>query len=178
MSMFRRAMDYLGLGPDDAYEDYDASTQVDRERVERDRTPRGPGHDRGVRDAGRDHRGRHERHERVDDLDGRDGLGERQDSGVTLRGRGVRDLEPSVRPIPVRADPVTVYPARYEDAKELADHFATGRPVIINVQSTEARVMRRIVDFASGVCYAQGGQMEKIEQGVFVMRPGARTQRT
>ncbi len=169
MSMFRRAMDYLGLGPDDAYEDYDASTQVDRERIVRDRAPRGPVRDRGVRGAGR---------ERLDDLDDRDDLGGRDDSGVTLRGRGVRDPEPSVRPLPVRADPVTVYPERYEDAKELADHFATGRPVIINVQSTEARVMRRIVDFASGVCYAHGGQMEKIEQGVFMMRPGARTQRS
>ena len=30
MSMFRRAMDYLGLGPDDAYDDYDASIATER----------------------------------------------------------------------------------------------------------------------------------------------------
>jgi len=173
MSMFRRAMDYLGLGPDDAYEDYDASAPAPRDRLVRDRGPR----DRGLRD--RDVREGLD--DEWDDRDDRDDLRARErrdDSGVTVRpSAGGRRIEPAVRPIPVRTDPVTVYPERYEDAKELADNFAAGRPVIINVQATEAKVMRRIVDFASGVCYALGGQMEKMEQGVFMMRPGARTHR-
>ena len=38
--MFRKAMDYLGLGPDDAYDDYDAS--VAQVRPERQRQSRAP----------------------------------------------------------------------------------------------------------------------------------------
>lgn len=171
--MFRRAMDYLGLGPDEAYEDYDASTPAPRDRRVRDRGPR----ERSLRD-----RDVHETDdgwgpEPHDGLDVPRAGGRRDDSGVTLRPAAGRGVASTVRPLPVRSDPVTVYPERYEDAKELADHFAAGRPVVINVQSTEPKVMRRIVDFASGVCYAHGGQMEKMEQGVFMMRPGARTHR-
>ena len=39
--MFRRAMDYLGLGPDDAYDDYDASVAVERPLPRRRPEPRG-----------------------------------------------------------------------------------------------------------------------------------------
>ena len=47
--------------------------------------------------------------------------------------------------------------------------------MIIDLQDTDTRVMRRILDFASGVCYAQGGGMEKVSSGVFMMKPsGAR----
>ena len=39
--MFRRAMDYLGLGPDDVYDDYDASIAVQRPQPRRRPEPRG-----------------------------------------------------------------------------------------------------------------------------------------
>jgi cell division inhibitor SepF len=74
--------------------------------------------------------------------------------------------------------PVTVRPTSYEDAKEIADRFKEGAPVIINVQSTDPKTMRRIIDFASGVCYANNGTMEKMSNGVFMMKPfGARVSR-
>jgi cell division inhibitor SepF len=31
---------------------------------------------------------------------------------------------------------------------------------------------RRIIDFASGLCYALGGTMEKVGTGVFLLKPG------
>ncbi|NDB26301.1 MAG: DUF552 domain-containing protein, partial [Actinobacteria bacterium] len=65
-----------------------------------------------------------------------------------------------------------------KDAKEIADRFKEGNPVIINVQSTDQKTMRRIIDFASGVCYANNGTMEKMSNGVFMMKPfGARVTR-
>ncbi|MFM8777321.1 MAG: cell division protein SepF [Actinomycetota bacterium] len=46
------------------------------------------------------------------------------------------------------------------------------------MQSTDPKTMRRIVDFASGVCYANNGSMEKMSNGVFMMKPyGARISR-
>ena len=40
MSMFRRAMDYLGLGPDEAYDEYDESVPAER-TVKRPTRPNG-----------------------------------------------------------------------------------------------------------------------------------------
>ena len=60
----------------------------------------------------------------------------------------------------------------------MAEHYREGNPVIINVQSTDPKTMRRIIDFASGVCYANNGTMEKMSNGVFMMKPfGARITR-
>ena len=76
------------------------------------------------------------------------------------------------------ADPVTLRPQTYEEAKEIADLFKQGNPIIINVQSTDPKIMRRIIDFASGVSYAQNGTMEKLSVGVYMMKPyGARVTR-
>ena len=173
--MFRRAMDYLGLGPDEAYDDYDESVAVERDR----RMPT---------------RGR----QRIEDVDGSDedydnyddranadrrssGIRTQQaqhDSGVTVRPVAGRRTEVIARPVMPASEPVTIRPATYEDAKEIADRFKEGIPVIINVQSTEPKTMRRIIDFASGVCYANGGSMEKMSNGVFMMKPfGARVTR-
>ena len=100
------------------------------------------------------------------------------DSGVTVRPVAGRRTEAVARPVMPASDPVTIRPTSYEDAKEIADRFKEGNPVIINVQSTDPKTMRRIVDFASGVCYANSGTMEKMSNGVFMMKPfGARITR-
>lgn len=172
MSMFRRAMDYLGLGPDEAYDDYDESVAVERDR-------RMPTRGRQMANAYED--------DDVDYDDDRDddyrtpGVRAQQaqhDSGVTVRPVAGRRAEAVARPVMPAAAPVTVRPTSYEDAKEIADRFKEGAPVIINVQSTDPKTMRRIIDFASGVCYANNGTMEKMSNGVFMMKPfGARVSR-
>ena len=169
--MFRRAMDYLGLGPDEAYDDYDESVAVERDR----RMP-SRGRQRDVYDETEDD---------YDDYaaDDRRSVGMRtqqvqHDSGVTVRPTVGRRNEAVARPVLPAADPVTIRPTSYEDAKEIADRFKEGNPVIINVQSTDPKTMRRIIDFASGVCYANSGTMEKMSTGVFMMKPfGARITR-
>lgn len=175
MSMFRRAMDYLGLGPDEAYDDYDESVAVERDRrmpsrgrarVERfDETE--PGYDEYDDRASRDPRSTGMRAQQA-----------QHDSGVTVRPVAGRRTEAVARPVMPASDPVTIRPTSYEDAKEIADRFKEGNPVIINVQSTDPKTMRRIIDFASGVCYANSGTMEKMSNGVFMMKPfGARITR-
>lgn len=172
MSMFRRAMDYLGLGPDEAYDDYDESVAVERDRRMpargRQSAARYDDDDQGYDDTG------------ADDYQSR-GVRTQQaqhDSGVTVRPIVGRRNEAVARPVMPAAEPVTVRPISYEDAKEIADRFKEGNPVIINVQSTDPKTMRRIIDFASGVCYANSGTMEKMSNGVFMMKPfGARISR-
>ena len=173
--MFRRAMDYLGLGPDEAYDDYDESVAVERDcRMPsrgRQRAETYDDSDEGYDDY--DDRANVEPHSR--------GMRTQQaqhDSGVTVRPVAGRRTEAVARPVLPASDPVTIRPTSYEDAKDIADRFKEGNPVIINVQSTDPKTMRRIIDFASGVCYANNGTMEKMSNGVFMMKPfGARITR-
>ena len=53
----------------------------------------------------------------------------------------------------------------------MADRFLADQPVIINLQGVDAELSRRIIDFASGVCYGLGGSMEKVATQVYLMTP-------
>ncbi|MET0911085.1 MAG: cell division protein SepF [Ilumatobacteraceae bacterium] len=76
-------------------------------------------------------------------------------------------------------EPSTVRPRRFDQAQEVADKFKEGQPVIMNLEGTEREVARRLIDFASGICYALDGSMEKVATGVYLLKPpvGARQQR-
>ena len=65
----------------------------------------------------------------------------------------------------------TVRPRRFDQAQELADKFKDGQSVILNLESTERDVARRLIDFASGVCYSLDGSMEKVATGVYLLKP-------
>jgi cell division inhibitor SepF len=64
-----------------------------------------------------------------------------------------------------------VRPRRFDQAQELADKFKRGQAVILNLESTERDVARRLIDFASGVCYSLDGSMEKVATGVYLLKP-------
>ena len=69
------------------------------------------------------------------------------------------------------ADPHTVRPRRFDSAQEIADKFKDGQPVIMNLEGTDREVTRRLIDFASGLCYALNGTMEKVATGVYLLKP-------
>ena len=56
-------------------------------------------------------------------------------------------------------------------AQELADKFKEGLPVIMNLEAADREVSRRLIDFASGLCYALDGSMEKVATGVYLLKP-------
>ncbi len=62
-------------------------------------------------------------------------------------------------------------PRRFDQAQELADKFKDGQPVILNLEAAERDVARRLIDFASGVCYSLDGSMEKVATGVYLLKP-------
>ncbi len=74
-------------------------------------------------------------------------------------------------------EPHTVRPRRFDQAQEVADAFKTGIPVIMNLEGTDREVARRLIDFASGLCYALDGTMEKVATGVYLLKPVQRTAR-
>ena len=68
-------------------------------------------------------------------------------------------------------EPHTVRPRRFDQAQEVADKFKDGQPVIMNLEGTERDIARRLIDFASGICYALDGSMEKVATGVYLLKP-------
>jgi cell division inhibitor SepF len=62
-------------------------------------------------------------------------------------------------------------PKRFNDARELGERFKDGVPVIMNLQGTEESIARRLVDFASGLVFAQDGKIEPVATRVYLLTP-------
>lgn len=66
---------------------------------------------------------------------------------------------------------VLVKPERFEDASTVADHLNSKRTVVLNLESTNKEVSRRLVDFLSGVAYANNGQIKRVANSTFIITP-------
>ncbi len=64
-----------------------------------------------------------------------------------------------------------VIPKSFNDAQQVADKFKDSIPVILNLQSTETDLAKRLIDFASGLTYALDGGMQRIADKVFMLTP-------
>jgi cell division inhibitor SepF len=64
-----------------------------------------------------------------------------------------------------------VTPTSFNDAQEVADRFKYSVPVILNLQTTEGELAKRLIDFASGLTYALDGGMQKIAEKTFLLTP-------
>ena len=178
MSIMKRAMDFLGLGPDDAYDDYDLPPEPERP-MRASRAPREP------EPVARSGRSNH--HEPEDEMvrttpprpsfpltnaeSSRRPQQPNDDSSVQPRPTNPRPATPTVRTLPIAGEPATVKPRRFDQAQEIADRFKEGLPVIMNLENTDRDVSRRLIDFASGICYGLNGSMEKVASGVYLLKP-------
>lgn len=59
----------------------------------------------------------------------------------------------------------------FDEARDIADHLKSKKPVVINLESVERDVARRIVDFLSGTVYALDGNIQKVSSGIFLVAP-------
>lgn len=66
---------------------------------------------------------------------------------------------------------VLVKPERFDDASTVADHLNAKRTVVLNLESTNKEVSRRLVDFLSGVAYANNGQIKRVANSTFIITP-------
>jgi cell division inhibitor SepF len=64
-----------------------------------------------------------------------------------------------------------VMPKNFNDAQQVADRFKDSVPVIINLQSSDTELSKRLIDFASGLTYALDGGMQRIADKVFLLTP-------
>ncbi len=181
MSMWKKAMDYLGLGPDDAYDDYEVAPEPERPA----RVPRST-RDEGGRAPRGGYSNDYEPEPQVRPVGARPSYPLREPD-VTVRRPVPATDDSNVQPRPINPrpapaprqsaggangnDPYTVRPRRFDSAQELADKFKEGLPVIMNLEAADREVSRRLIDFASGLCYALNGSMEKVASGVYLLKP-------
>lgn len=177
--VLQKAMVWLGLAPDDEYDDYpyDAPARpapgAPRPGVERRPGP-GAGAPRPTRQP------RPEYDEEVQVSTGRPtprpGVvrqlpgqqGALQNDPRSPRGEEV----PTVRPMrPTSARPSVLEPESFDDAKEIADRFKADQPVVMDLAALDRELSRRLIDFASGICYALGGHMERVRSGAYLLTP-------
>lgn len=165
-TMWRKAMLYLGLGPDEEYDDYDPGYDDPAPANSRSRSAQQPAYAPpappeessaigSVRPMAQ-------------------GPQPRTDSGATSMGPVVaRARTGAVRPLAVtpNAKPHLVVPTSFNQAQEVADKFKGNQPVIVNLQAAERDLARRLIDFNSGLCYGLGGQMEKVANQVYLLTP-------
>ncbi len=92
---------------------------------------------------------------------------------VPAETEGVVRTIASPRPAPVAATGAIhkSEPKRFNEAREVADHFKQGTAVIMNLQSTEDSIARRLVDFASGLVYGLDGKIELVANRVYLLTP-------
>jgi len=64
-----------------------------------------------------------------------------------------------------------VQPRTFNDAQKIADQFKLGVPVIVNFQTTDSDLAKRLIDFASGLTYGVDGSMSRIADKVFLLTP-------
>ncbi len=66
---------------------------------------------------------------------------------------------------------VLVKPMQFENASEIADQLKDKRTVVLNLESTNKDVARRLIDFLSGVAYAGEGKIKKIAANTYIITP-------
>ncbi len=95
---------------------------------------------------------------------------EHAEAGVYVQpgSEGGRPLDP-IRS--ASAETEIIVARNFSDAQMLADGIRSGRAMVLDLRTTEPEMVRRLVDFTSGLTYALDGKMAKIAQGVILVSP-------
>lgn len=75
----------------------------------------------------------------------------------------------AVRPVEIQSDVLVV--EEFGDAKILADRVRDRVPVVLDLRRAEPDLVRRVIDFSSGLIYALDGTMRKVGEGLVLVLP-------
>jgi cell division inhibitor SepF len=175
-SILRKTLLYLGLAPDSEYEDMghyeddpaveSATRLVPPQPVKQPATAGAPSSVQDHDDGGSAIR-------TISPVSTPTVAGSAGSPTVRIEGEQ-RTARPSVvRPLPVARSsrPHKVAPQSFDDAQLIADRYKNSQAVIVNLQGVDQSLGRRIIDFASGLCYGIGGQMERVANHVYLLTP-------
>jgi cell division inhibitor SepF len=94
---------------------------------------------------------------------------EDQPMGAGARSTQIRAVDPP--PGRSNMEVHLIVPKSFNDAQQIADKFKANVPVILNLQSAETDLAKRLIDFASGLTYALDGGMQRVADKVFLLTP-------
>ncbi len=156
--VWNRTLVYFGIAEDEEWDEDGMVTQEELDREYRSRSSR-----QNVRRLPR--RREHDSWTDADSV-GDTGLAPAATasvrSGRPSRLRGVDSGRVSVH---------LVLPRSFNDAQQIADKFKDSVPVILNLQSADNELSKRLIDFASGLTYALDGSMQRVADKVFLLTP-------
>lgn len=161
--LWRRTLVYFGMAddPDDEWDDYDEEPQT------RARTSATSARSSAAEDLERSYRERPNVRRlgprRRDDFDDLFGEERSVPSRPAIRAVESRHSSPS--------EVHLVVPRNFNDAQQIADKFKATVPVILNLQSADVDLSKRLIDFSSGLTYALDGGMQRVADKVFMLTP-------
>jgi len=148
---WHKMMVYFGVAEDEEYIDEDEETLAPQQELERSYEERP-----NVRKLERSGRGR-------------------SDYDEIFAEEASRAAPRAVQPVePVRTSRVEVHlvvPKNFNDAQQIADKFKHDVPVIVNLQTSDTDLAKRIIDFCSGLTYALDGGMQRVGDKIFMLTP-------
>ncbi len=95
---------------------------------------------------------------------GRKGFGTERKSKITA-------MPPVTAVAPKQMQVVLVKPDRFEDASGIADHLNAKQTVVLNLEATKRETARRLIDFLSGVAYANKAEIKRVATNTFIITP-------
>ncbi|MBR6826323.1 MAG: cell division protein SepF [Oscillospiraceae bacterium] len=66
---------------------------------------------------------------------------------------------------------IVVKPERFDQVTEIADRLRDKQSVVLNLESTNKDVARRLVDFLSGCAFALDGNIQKVAISTYLITP-------
>ena len=160
--VWNRTLVYFGIAEDEEWDEDGLETQEELEREYRSRSTR-----QNVR-----------RLPRRREPDGWTDDSQSVESAPTAVATSSSSSSRSSRPTRLRsadtggkASVHLVLPRSFNDAQQIADKFKDSVPVILNLQSADNELSKRLIDFASGLTYALNGSMQRVADKVFLLTP-------
>jgi cell division inhibitor SepF len=150
--VWNRTLVYFGIAEDEDWDEDALATQEEVEREYRSRSSR-----QNVRRLPRS-----KEPDEWSESDSSVDATPRPPSGRRSRLRGVDSSQVRVH---------LVLPRSFNDAQQIADRFKDQIPVILNLQSADNELSKRLIDFASGLTYALDGSMQRVADKVFLLTP-------
>ena len=161
--IWHRTLVYFGMAEDEEYDEVDevdeaeTSTSSRRSAAANDDLERSYRERPNVRKLGPRRRG-----EDFDDI-----FADDAPLGAGARATAVRPVESSR----TQAEVHLVVPKSFNDAQQIADKFKGTVPVILNLQTADTDLAKRLIDFSSGLTYALDGGMQRVADKVFLLTP-------
>ncbi|MDR2817373.1 MAG: cell division protein SepF [Oscillospiraceae bacterium] len=101
---------------------------------------------------------------------------ENEDIGFISKADQGKDIKPEAQKVlsvnsTTQLQVVLVKPEKYEDAGEIANNLNARHTVVLNLESANKDISRRLLDFLSGVAYANDGQIKRVANSTYIITP-------